>query len=161
MPCVFCDMTREEKFMLEAFKCAKKAKKLGEVPIGAVIVKDDKIISKGYNLREKRKSTTAHAEIIAIERACKKLNDWRLDGCEIFVTLEPCPMCAGAIFNSRISRIIYAAKDEKAGACGSVFNLFAMQMDTQTLVKSGVMQDKAGKMLQSFFKDLREKDKEK
>lgn len=154
-------MTREEKFMLEALKCAKKAKKLGEVPIGAVIVKDDKIISKGYNLREKRKSTTAHAEIIAIERACKKLNDWRLDGCEIFVTLEPCPMCAGAIFNSRISRIIYAAKDEKAGACGSVFNLFAMQMDTQTLVKSGVMQDKAGKMLQSFFKDLREKDKEK
>ncbi len=154
-------MTREEKFMSEAFKCAKKAKKLGEVPIGAVIVKDDKIIAKGYNLREKRKSPTAHAEIIAIERACKKLNDWRLDGCEIFVTLEPCPMCAGAIFNSRISRIIYAAKDEKAGACGSVFNLFAMQMDTQTLIKSGVMQDKAVSLLQSFFKDLREKDKEK
>ena len=154
-------MTREEKFMSEAFKCAKKAKKLGEVPIGAVIVKDDKIIAKGYNLREKRKSATAHAEIIAIERACKKLNDWRLDGCEIFVTLEPCPMCAGAIFNSRISRIIYAAKDEKAGACGSVFNLFAMQMDTQTLIKSGVMQDKAVSLLQSFFKDLREKDKEK
>ena len=154
-------MTREEKFMSEAFKCAKKAKKLGEVPIGAVIVKDDKIIAKGYNLREKRKSATAHAEIIAIERACKKLNDWRLDGCEIFVTLEPCPMCAGAIFNSRISRIIYAAKDEKAGACGSEFNLFAMQMDTQTLIKSGVMQDKAVSLLQSFFKDLREKDKEK
>ncbi len=154
-------MTREEKFMKEALKCAKKAEKIGEVPIGAVIVKDDKIISTGYNLREKRHSTTAHAEIIAIERACKKLNDWRLDGCEIYVTLEPCPMCAGAILNSRISRVIYASRDEKMGACGSAFNLFNMQFDTDTLVKSGVLDKDSTKILQSFFKGLRDKNKEK
>lgn len=154
-------MTRDEKFMLQALKCAQKAKEIGEVPIGAVIVKDDKIIATGYNLREKKHSATAHAEIIAIEKACKKLNDWRLDGCEIFVTLEPCPMCAGAVFNSRISRLVYSAPDEKAGSAGSVFNLFAMQMDTQTLVKSGVLKDKSTEILQSFFKDLREKNKEK
>ncbi len=133
-------INRDEKFMLKALECAKKAALSGEVPIGAVIVKDGKIIASGYNLREKRHSTTAHAEIIAIERACKKLGDWRLDGCELFVTLEPCPMCAGAILNARISRVVFAAKDEKMGACGSVFNLFAMQMDSDTRVKSGVLE---------------------
>ncbi len=154
-------MTREEKFMKEAFKRAKKAEKLGEVPIGAVIVKDGKIISSGYNLREKRHSTIAHAEIIAIERACKKLKDWRLDGCEIYVTLEPCPMCAGAILNSRISRVIYASRDEKMGACNSAFNLFDMQLGSDTLVKSGVLEQQSTKLLQSFFKGLRDKNKEK
>ena len=153
-------MTREEKFMTKALECAKKAQEIGEVPIGAVIVKDERIIATGYNLREKRNSPSAHAEIIAIEKACKKLKDWRLDGCEIYVTLEPCPMCAGAILNARISRVVYALADEKMGAVGSAFNLFSMQLGDKTMIKSGVLKDRANEILTTFFRDIR-KNKEK
>ncbi len=153
-------MTHDEKFMKIALDCAKKALDKGEVPIGAVVVKNGEVISKGYNLREKRNSTTAHAEIIAIERACKKINDWRLSECEIYVTLEPCPMCAGAIYNARLSRVVYAARDKKAGACGSVYNLFAMQMENNnTRVKSGVLEDESLELLKTFFEGIRVKEK--
>ena len=148
-------MTRDEFFMTKALNCAKKAATCGEVPIGAVIVKDDKIIASGYNKREKRHSATAHAEIIAIEKACKKLGDWRLDGCEIFVTLEPCPMCAGAIFNSRIDRLVFAANDEKCGACGSVYNLFHMDIDAKTRIRTGVLEKESVDILKQFFCSLR------
>jgi tRNA(adenine34) deaminase len=150
-------MTRDEKFMSTALSCAKKAAKLGEVPVGAVIVKDNKIIAKGYNMCEKNHTATQHAEIVAINRACKKLGDWRLDGCEMFVTLEPCPMCAGAILNSRIDRVVFAAKDEVAGACGGVYNLFAMDIGAKTRLSCGTLQNESVNLLKDFFKSVRNK----
>ena len=153
-------MTRDERYMLLALKCAQKAKEKGEVPVGAVIVKGDEVIAKAHNEREKRGSAIAHAEIIAIEKACKKLGDWRLDGCEIFVTLEPCPMCAGAIFNARLSRLVYAAKDEKMGFCGSVCNIFHMPIDAKTRITTGVLESTSLEILKDFFQKLRNKTKE-
>ena len=113
----------KEKFMKEALKEAKKAYAIEEVPVGAVIVKDGKIIARAYNKKETKKTATSHAEILAIEKACKKLDSWRLTDCEMYVTLEPCSMCAGALINSRIKKLYIGTQDEKTGACGSVLNL--------------------------------------
>ncbi len=145
--------------MAKAQKQAKKAGKLGEVPVGAVIVKDGEIVAKGYNLREKNHDALAHAEIMAIKKACKKLGRWRLSDCELYVTLEPCPMCAGAIINSRIKRVVFGASDAKAGACGSVINLFELPFNHFPIVTAGVLKEECGTMLSDFFAKLRKKKK--
>ena len=144
-------------YMNEAIKLAKKAASLGEVPIGAVIVKDGEIISEGYNLRETEKLSTAHAEISAIEAACKKLGGWRLFGCTLYVTLEPCPMCAGAIVNSRIDRVVYGASDIRFGACGSLFNINSYPLNHAFEITSGVCEEECRALLSDFFADLRKK----
>ena len=147
----------EKKFMKEAIKEAKKAYQKLEIPVGAVIVKDGKIISRGHNLKETKTDTTKHAEIIAIQKASKKLNAWRLIDCEMYVTLEPCAMCAGAIINSRIKKLYIGTMDEKTGAVGSVLNLFEdFTFNHKVEVEKGIMQDECKNMLKQFFKELRE-----
>ena len=147
----------EEKFMKMALKEAKKAYDKLEIPVGAVIVKDGKIIAKAHNLKETKFDTTKHAEILAIQKASKKLQSWRLLDCEMYVTLEPCSMCAGAIINSRIKKIYIGTLDEKTGAAGSVLNLFEdYTCNHRVEVETGVMQSECKKMLQDFFKMLRE-----
>lgn len=143
------------KYMKAALECAKDAAKTGEVPVGAVIVKDGEIIASGANRRECDQSPTAHAEIIAINSAAKTLNSWRLDGCELYVTLEPCPMCMGAVINSRISKVVFGAFDLKAGACGSVVNLNKCDFNHHPEVIGGIMEDECGEILSSFFKKIR------
>ena len=127
----------EEKFMREALKQAKRAARLGEMPVGAVIVRNGEIISRAYNRRETKKNALYHAEITAIERACKRLGGWRLPNCEMYVTLEPCPMCAGAILNARIERVYYGAPDEKSGCCASRINLLDMNLCNYTVEAIG------------------------
>ena len=145
-----------ERFMREAIKQAKKAAKLGEMPVGAVIVRNGEIISRGYNKRETKKNALLHAEIIAVERACKKLGGWRLPECEIYVTLEPCPMCAGAILNSRIDRVYFGAYDPKSGCAGSRINLMDMNLCNYTAeVMGGVMQEECAGLIKEFFRELR------
>ena len=147
----------EEKFMKMALKEAKKAYDKLEIPVGAVIVKDGEIIAKAHNLKETKFDTTKHAEILAIQKASKKLESWRLLDCEMYVTLEPCSMCAGAIINSRIKKIYIGTLDEKTGAAGSVLNLFEdYTFNHKVEVETGVMQLECKKMLQDFFKMLRE-----
>ena len=147
-------------FMQVALNLAKKAYKKGEVPIGAVIVKNGKIISKGYNRREKSQNALMHAEIIAINKACKKLKSWRLDGCEIYCTLEPCFMCAGAILNARINKLVFGAYEQKSGSATSRFNVFDNSgLNHTVLVNGGVLELECKKLLQDFFADLRIKDK--
>jgi len=142
--------------MLEALKEAKKAYKKLEVPVGAVIVKNGEIIGKGHNLKETKNDTTKHAEIIAIQNASKKLNAWRLEDCEMYVTLEPCTMCAGAIINSRIKKVYIGTKDPKTGACGSVLNLFEDYKFNHTVeYENGIMTKECEKILKDFFKELR------
>lgn len=142
--------------MLEALKEAKKAYKKLEVPVGAVIVKNGEIIGKGHNLKETKNDTTKHAEIIAIQNASKKLNAWRLEDCEMYVTLEPCTMCAGAIINSRIKKVYIGTKDPKTGACGSVLNLFEDYKFNHTVkYETGIMSKECEKILKDFFKELR------
>ena len=141
--------------MKEAVAEAKKAKTEGEIPVGAVIVKGDEVISRAHNTRERKKNALGHAEIVAIDRACKKLGDWRLSGCEIFVTLEPCAMCAGAIIGSRMSRVVFGAFDPKAGCCGSAENLLARLGDPAPEELGGVLQDECETLLETFFKDKR------
>ena len=148
-------MTQEEKYMREAVRQAKKAAALKEVSIGCVIVHDEAIIARGYNRRTIDKNVLAHAEIIAIRKACRKIGDWRLEDCTMYVTLEPCPMCAGAITNSRIRRVVYGAADTKAGCCGSVTDLFAMPFNHHPVVEQGLRAEEAQELLQAFFKDLR------
>lgn len=148
-------MDRDEKFMHCAISYAKQAQQLMEVPVGAVIVKDGEIISAGYNLRENGRNGLYHAEMMAIDRACKALGTWRLTGCELFVTLEPCPMCAGAIINTRISRVVYGASDLKAGSCGSKVDLFELKYNHTPECVSGVLKDECAKILREFFKKLR------
>ena len=141
-----------EEFMKIAIEEAEKAFMLDEVPVGAVIVKNGKIIAKGHNLRETLKSATAHAEIIAINEACAKLNGWRLFGCDIYVTLEPCPMCAGALINARIDRIIYGATDFKRGACGSLYNFVQdPSLNHNPEVIGGICELECKAVLQKFF----------
>lgn len=143
--------------MKEAIKEAKKAYQKLEIPVGAVIVKDGKIISRGHNLKETKADTTKHAEIIAIQKASKKLNAWRLIDCEMYVTLEPCAMCAGAIINSRIKKLYIGTMDEKTGAVGSVLNLFEdFTFNHKVEAEKGIMQDECKNMLKQFFKELRE-----
>ena len=147
----------EEKFMKEALKEAKKAYQKLEVPIGCVIVKDGKIISRGHNLKESKYDTTQHAEIIAIQKASKKLQSWRLLDCEMYVTLEPCSMCAGAIINSRIKKIYIGARDKKTGAVGSVLNLLEdYKFNHIVEVEKGILQEECEQILKTFFKELRE-----
>ena len=149
-------MDSKEKFMKEALKEAKKAYEKLEVPIGAVIVKDGKIIARGHNLKETKKDTTRHAEIIAIEKASKKLGAWRLLDCEMYVTLEPCSMCAGAMINSRIKKLYIGAIDEKTGAVGSVLNLLEdYKFNHNIEVEKGILKEDCEKILKDFFKDLR------
>jgi tRNA(adenine34) deaminase len=144
-------------FMQEALSLAEHARDLGEVPIGAVIVKEGKIIGRGYNRREIDKNPLGHAELMAIEEASKKLTAWRLEGCRLYVTLEPCPMCAGAIIQSRIDTVIYGTEDPKSGYAGSLHNtLQDSQLNHQTEVLTGVMQEECQQMLKDFFRCLRE-----
>lgn len=142
-------------FMKEALKEAYKAKKKGEVPVGAIIVKDNKIISRAHNLRENLNSPIAHAEILAIEEASRKLGSWRLNGCEIFVTLEPCPMCAGAILQSRISKLYIGTFDESSGACGSVINLVQNRNLSYFLDVIWMYNEECSSILTDFFKERR------
>lgn len=144
-----------EIFMRAALEEAEKAKNEKEVPVGAVIVHEGKIISTGRNRREILKNSVSHAEIEAIHRACKKLGRWRLSGCDLYVTLEPCPMCTGAIINSRISNLIYGTNDPKAGSCGSVINLFDLPYNHKPQVTSGILKEECSEILSSFFKELR------
>ena len=145
-----------EKYMREAIKQAKRAAAKGEVPVGAVIVRNGEIISRAYNTRETGKNALCHAEIKAIHRACRKLGGWRLPGCELYVTLEPCPMCAGAIVNSRISRVVYGAKDAAAGCCGSILNLNHYPFNHAFELTEGICAEEARSLLLEFFKNQRE-----
>ena len=142
-------------FMNEAIEEAKKAALIEEVPVGAVIVKDGEIIARAHNLRETEKNALCHAEVIAINEACKKLGGWRLFDCDLYVTLEPCPMCAGAIVNSRIKRVVYGAKDSKAGAMGSVLDLNSYPLNHKSEIVSGVLADECAGLLSEFFKRKR------
>lgn len=151
-------MTTDEKYMREAIKQARKAAKIDEVPIGCVIVYDGKIIARGYNRRNTDKSTLAHAEIIAIRKAAKVIGDWRLEDCTMYITLEPCPMCAGAIVQARIPRVMVGAMNPKAGCAGSVINLLQMDgFNHKAELTSGVLVDECRTMLQDFFKEMRKK----
>lgn len=153
------------KYMKAAIAQAKKAALIGEVPIGCVIVYEDKIIARGYNKRNTKKTTLAHAEILSIEKATKYLKDWRLEGCTMYVTLEPCQMCAGAIVQSRMDRVVIGSMNPKAGCAGSILNLLQIeQFNHQVSLETGVMQNECTKLLQDFFAQLREqkkKEKEK
>ena len=149
-------MRDEEKFMKEAIRQAKKAYALREVPIGFVIVYEGKIIARGYNRRNTDKNTTSHAEINAIRKASKKLGDWRLEGCTLYVTLEPCQMCAGAIVRARIDKVVIGSMNPKAGCAGSVLNLLEMDgFNHKVEVERGVLEEECSTMLSGFFKELR------
>ena len=154
-------MEQHIRYMKEALKQAKKAYALGEVPIGCVIVYEDKIIARGYNRRNTDKNTLAHAEITAINRASKKLGDWRLEGCSLYVTLEPCQMCSGAIIQSRITNVVMGCMNPKAGCGGSILNILEMpQFNHQANVIRGVMEEECSQILQDFFRELRVRNKE-
>lgn len=155
-------MTTDEKYMKEAIRQAKKAKALDEVPIGCVIVYEDKIIARGYNRRNTDKNTLSHAELNSIRKASKKLGDWRLEGCTMYITLEPCQMCAGAIVQARVSRVVIGSMNPKAGCAGSVLNILQMdRFNHQVELTKGVLQEECSTMLSEFFKELREKKKVK
>lgn len=152
--------TVQEKYMKEALKQAKKAYKLGEVPIGCVIVHEGEIIGRGYNRRNTDKNTLAHAEITAINRASKKIGDWRLEECTLYVTLEPCQMCAGAIVQARIPQVVMGCMNPKAGCAGSVLNILDMpEFNHQVAVIRGVLEQDCSEMLKTFFVELRERNK--
>ncbi len=147
----------ETEIMLRAIELAKKAAELDEVPVGAVVVKDGEIVGEGFNRRETGKNALAHAELEAIDSACKRLGGWRLHQCEIYVTLEPCPMCTGAIINSRIKKVVFGASDYKAGSMGSVINLCDLPYNHKPEIQGGFMQEECAALLTSFFADLRER----
>ena len=147
----------DAKYMKEAIRQAKKAYAIGEVPIGCVIVRDGKIISRGYNRRTIDKNTLAHAELAAIKKASKKLDDWRLEGCTMYVTLEPCQMCAGALVQSRIDRVVVGCMTPKAGCAGSILNLLQMpEFNHQVELETGVLEEECSQMMKDFFRELRE-----
>ena len=147
-----------ERFMREAIKQAKKAEDLDEVPIGCVIVHEGKIIARGYNKRNTMKSTLAHAELLAIRKACKKLGDWRVEECTMYITLEPCQMCAGAIVQARIPRVVIGASNKKAGCAGSIINLLQMeQFNHQVELTKGVLEEECSEMMKDFFRAMRKK----
>ena len=150
-------MEKDIIFMKEALKQAKKAAEILEVPVGAVIVKDNKIIARAYNQKEKKYDSTKHAEIIAIQKASKQLKSWRLSDCEMYVTLEPCSMCAGALIQSRIKKVYIGAMDEKTGSCGSVFNLLKdYKFNHNVDIEYGICKEECEKILKEFFKKLRQ-----
>lgn len=146
----------KEYFMKKALHYALLASKRGETPVGAVIVKDSEIVSWGYNARETKKNALKHAEIMAIDRACKKLGGWRLWQCEMYVTLEPCPMCAGAIINSRLKKVYFGAYDKKAGCFGSVADFNSLPFNHRPEIEGGIMEAECAAVLSDFFKKLRE-----
>ncbi len=146
-----------EEMMKKALLLAGKAAGKDEVPVGALIVREGRIIARAYNQRESKKSPTAHAELLAIEKAAKKLGGWRLPGCTLYVTLEPCPMCAGAIVNARIERVVYGAPDPKAGALGSVYDLAQGKLNHTPEVIAGILQKECGQILSDYFKNKRNK----
>lgn len=149
-------MTRDEKYMKEAIKQAKKAYALGEVPIGCVIVYQDKIIGRGYNRRNTDRNTLAHAEITAINKASRAMKDWRLEECTLYVTLEPCQMCAGAIVQARVTEAVIGAMNPKAGCGGSILNILEMQeFNHQVIVRRGVLEEECQSILKNFFRELR------
>ena len=153
-------MELQEKYMKQAIRQAKRAYALGEVPIGCVIVYEDKIIARGYNRRNTDKNTLSHAEITAIRRASKKLGDWRLEGCTMYVTLEPCQMCAGALVQARIDKVVIGCMNPKAGCAGSVLNLLQMaEFNHQVEVERGVCREECSGILKQFFRELRERNK--
>ena len=150
-------MEKDAIYMKEALKQAKKAYKIKEVPIGCVIVHEDKVIARGYNKRNSKKNTLAHAEIIAINKASKVLGDWRLEDCTMYITLEPCQMCAGAIVQARVKRVVIRSMNPKAGCGGSILNLLQMeQFNHQVDVERGILEEECSQMLKEFFKELRE-----
>lgn len=153
-------MTQDQRFMEEAILLAKKAGAMGEVPIGCVITKDGEIVGRGYNRRETGKTALGHAELMAIEDACRTLGGWRLWQCRMYVTLEPCPMCAGAIINARLPVVIYGAKDPKAGSVHSVTNLFDLPYNHKPQVIGGVLEEPCSALLRNFFRELRLRKKE-
>ena len=154
-------MLESEKYMKEALKQAKKAYEKGEIPVGAVIVKNNKIIARAYNEKEDKIDTTKHAEIIAIQKASKKLKSWRLTDCEMYVTLEPCSMCAGALIQARLKKVYIGTMDQKTGACGSVLNLLEnYEFNHKVELETGILQQECEKILKDFFKDLRNSKKE-
>ena len=149
-------MTQDEKYMVLALKEAEISSNFDEVPVGAVIVKDGKVIAKGHNLRESKNDPTAHAEIVAIRKACKKLKSWRLEGCTIYVTIEPCSMCAGTLLWTRIQRIVYGASDPKGGALGSSYNLFEVKnINHHPEITRGVLENRCSSLMTSFFRNKR------
>ncbi len=151
------DPARDERFMREALALAREAAAEGEVPVGAVVVRGDEIVGRGRNRRETGKTALAHAELEAIGEACRTLGGWRLWQCELFVTLEPCPMCAGAAINARLPRVVFGASDPKAGSCGSVTDLFALPYNHHPETAGGVLGGECAALLQDFFRALREK----
>ena len=151
----------DDFFMGEAIRQAKKAAAIGEVPVGAVVVHNGKIIARGYNRRERDQDGLAHAELMALRRACKALSSWRLNECDLYVTLEPCPMCTGAIINTRIRRVVIGAKDPKGGAMGGVTDLLALPWNHHPEVSFGVREAECGALLRDFFKNLRKEKAEK
>ncbi|MDD2627393.1 MAG: tRNA adenosine(34) deaminase TadA [Clostridia bacterium] len=150
-------MSSKEKYMQEALKEAKKAEKKQEVPIGAVIVYNGKIIARGHNLREKKKNSLYHAEIVSIDKACKKQKNFRLEDCELYVTIEPCLMCAGAIIQSRIKKVYFGARDPKYGAVISSFNAFEIKSNHRVSFEEGILEKECSDLIKGFFKGLREK----
>ena len=152
------DCGQDEKFMKEAIKQAKKAEAIDEVPIGCVIVHEGKIIARGYNKRNTMKTTLGHAELLAIRKACKKLGDWRVENCTMYITLEPCQMCAGAIVQARIPRVVIGAMNKKAGCAGSILNMLEMkEFNHQVQVTRGVLEEECSRMMRDFFKEMRKK----
>ena len=149
-------LSRDEELMTIALSEATVGAAIGEVPVGAVIVKDGEIIASTHNLRENGGGASAHAELLAINEACERLGSWRLSGCELYVTLEPCPMCAGAIINSRLDRVIFGAKDPRMGALGSVIDLNNYPLGHKVEVRSGVLAEESLELLRDFFRDMRE-----
>lgn len=149
------DMTRDEALMREAIALALESDAEGEVPVGCVVTLDGKIVGRGRNRRERGRSALAHAELEAIDEACRTLGGWRLWRCTMYVTLEPCPMCAGAIINARIARLVYGARDAKAGSCGTLTDLFALPYNHRPIVTGGCMEDEAAGLLREFFRRLR------
>ena len=152
-------MSEKEKFMELAIKEAKKAWTKNEVPIGAVIVKDGNVIARGYNLRESKQNSIKHAEIIAIDKACRKLENFRLEGCDLYVTVEPCLMCAGAIIQSRIRKVYFGARDEKYGAVASVANAFDIKSNHKVEFEEGICKEECESLMKEFFKEIRARKK--
>ena len=154
-------MSYAEKWMRRALRCAKAAFTADEAPIGAVIVQNGEVVATGRNMREKKRNALLHAEIVAIDRACKRLGAWRLEGCDIYVTLEPCQMCAGAIVQARIPKVVIGAMNPKAGCAGSVLNILQVErFNHQTEIEHGILEEECSQMLSDFFRELRRKKKE-
>lgn len=152
-------MDIDQKFMKIALKEAQKARDMDEVPIGAVAVLDGKVIARGHNTRERTGNAINHAEMIVIQKACKKVSNWRLDGVTLYVTIEPCPMCMGAVLNSRLKRLVFGAYDKKGGACGSLYNLNEGKYNHTVELKSGVLETECGQIIRTYFEEKRRKNK--